>query len=90
METGPVVFSLHAHPNPTNSGLLLSWQIIEEDIYAVTINDILGRQVRIVRNERMPVGSYSEFVGRNLPSGVYFAIVSNRDDRRCVTFTVIR
>jgi len=56
----------------------------------VSIYNILGRKVRTLHHEWMSVGFYSQFVGKNLKSGVYFAIISKPDDRRVFKFAVIR
>ena len=55
----------------------------------MSIYDILGRKIRIL-HEWMSIGFYSQFVGKNLKSGVYFAIISKPGDRRVVKFAVIR
>jgi hypothetical protein len=87
----PVSFGLQAYPNPSGqSGLSIRWHIDRDDHYSIEIYDILGAKLKTIRRERMAKGSYSQLVGNNLAAGVYFAIISNYDERRVVKFTVLR
>ena len=91
LNTQPAALALQAHPNPTDrSGLVLSWQVDRESNYNIAIFDILGRKVRTLREERMPVGSYNQHFGEGLMSGTYFAIIARPDSRRIVKFTILR
>lgn len=81
---------LQVHPNPSNSGPAFRWQIIENAVYDLSVYDILGRKVETLRHEEMTTGFYIQRTKKELPSGVYFAVISKYDDRRVVKFAVLR
>ncbi|MGE5682701.1 MAG: T9SS type A sorting domain-containing protein [Bacillota bacterium] len=69
----PELFSLSQnYPNPFNPATSISYRIPEAQHVRLTINDILGKEVRVLVNENKASGSYSvQFNAGNLPSGLY-------------------
>jgi hypothetical protein len=87
----PVALWLQVHPNPTNkSGLVLNWQVEKESFYDVSIYDIMGRKVRTLRRETMPIGYYNQRMAEGMSAGVYFSVIYRDDDRRVIKFTILR
>lgn len=50
----------------------------------------MGRKIKTLRSETMPIGYYDQHAAEGLVAGVYFAVISRNDDRRVVKFTVLR
>jgi photosystem II stability/assembly factor-like uncharacterized protein len=61
------------YPNPFNPGTRIAFSIPNSSFVSLKVYDILGNEVRTLVNGELPEGSYEiEFVGKDLPSGVYF------------------
>jgi len=89
--TLPTGFDLTVYPNPVSDGeFQLKWNLAQSGSYKVDIYDILGRRVSAGRSERMEAGEYTQQIGANFSSGVYFAVISGTDDRRVVKFSIVR
>ena len=61
------------YPNPFNPTTNIQFTIVNRQLTIVTVFDVLGREVAMVKNEVKGPGTYTvEFDGSNLASGVYF------------------
>jgi hypothetical protein len=61
------------YPNPFNPSTIINYQLPKSGEVKLTIYDAIGREVKILVNEKQNAGSYQVvFDGSNLPSGVYF------------------
>lgn len=70
----PTEYSLEQNfPNPFNPETNIRFSIPKEANIKLTVYDILGREVKLLINERMTAGKYTfSFKGENITSGVYF------------------
>lgn len=65
----------HAYPNPFNPTTSITFAVQQTENITLSIIDQNGREVsRLMNNELLPAGSYSQlFQAPNLPSGDYYA-----------------
>jgi hypothetical protein len=70
----PGHFALHQnYPNPFNPVCKIKYSLPKEAVIKITVYDILGREVKILVNEKKPAGKHSvDFNASGLSSGVYF------------------
>ena len=70
----PVGFSISQNfPNPFNPVTRISFSIPTSENSVLKIYDALGKELQVLVNERLNVGSYEvDFDGSNFASGVYF------------------
>jgi Secretion system C-terminal sorting domain len=75
----PMEYALHQnYPNPFNPTTEIKFDLVETQHVALTVYDVLGRQVAELINRNMSAGFYSVcFDGSHLPSGVYFTRMSS-------------
>jgi photosystem II stability/assembly factor-like uncharacterized protein len=60
------------YPNPFNPTTAITFTIANAGLTTLKVYDLLGRQVAIILNEELPVGTYQRtFSATNLSSGVY-------------------
>ncbi|MGB5847258.1 MAG: T9SS type A sorting domain-containing protein [Ignavibacteriaceae bacterium] len=61
------------YPNPFNPITTIQYQIPELSFVTLKVYDVLGSEVALLVNEKIPAGSYAaEFDANKLPSGIYF------------------
>lgn len=75
----PVYFSLEQnYPNPFNPTTTINYSVRESQQHVtLKIYDLPGREIAALVNENKPAGRYSvAFSGANLPSGVYYYILT--------------
>ena len=64
---------LQNYPNPFNPSTVIGYQLSTVSNVTLKIYDVLGREVKILVDERQPAGTHSAtFNAASLPSGVYF------------------
>jgi hypothetical protein len=70
----PRTFSLRQnYPNPFNPSTTISFDIPASSYVVLNVYDLLGREVGILVNDRLPPGSYRvQWAAPQLSSGVYF------------------
>ena len=70
----PEVFSLEQnYPNPFNPSTTIEFTVAKESNVSITIFNAIGQQVKVLLQERKPVGSFTiQFNASELNSGVYF------------------
>jgi hypothetical protein len=60
------------YPNPFNPRTFISFSLAAPEYVHLKIYDILGREVKILLNQKMDAGDHKlSFDGSNLPSGIY-------------------
>ena len=75
----PVEYALEQnYPNPFNPTTTIEYSIIKDGQVNLEVFDVLGRKVAELVNEQKAAGSYSvEFDASNLPSGIYFYVLTS-------------
>jgi len=69
-----------SYPNPFNSQTILTYKLDKSSLVSLQIYDLLGRKITELMNERKGPGNYRLFWDTDdIPSGVYFAILSAND-----------
>ncbi len=70
----PKTFTLSQnYPNPFNATSNIKYQISKSSNIRIEVMDILGREIKILVNEKQTAGTYEvHFNAGNLPSGIYF------------------
>jgi S-formylglutathione hydrolase FrmB len=70
----PSAFSLSQnYPNPFNPCTTIRYKLPEAAHVTLTVYDLLGRDVKVLMNEKKPLGAYElKFDATDLASGVYF------------------
>ena len=65
------------YPNPFNPITTISYQIAKSGFVSVKVYDVLGKEVSTLVNEIKNPGEYSvNFNANNLPSGIYFYLLT--------------
>lgn len=61
------------YPNPFNPNTIIGYSINVETFIRLNVFDVLGKEVKILINEKQKAGNYKiEFDGSELTSGIYF------------------
>jgi photosystem II stability/assembly factor-like uncharacterized protein len=70
----PKVFHLlQNYPNPFNPSTSIQYAVSSRQFVSLKVYDVLGNEIATLINEDKPAGSYEvEFLGKELPSGIYF------------------
>jgi len=70
----PNNYILHQnYPNPFNPRTVIGYEIKKNSFVRLDAYDILGKQVKVMVNEKQNAGKYEvDFMGKFAPSGIYF------------------
>ena len=71
--TKPATFGLKQnYPNPFNPTTTIQFSLPQERPVVITLNDILGKEIRTIADRRYPAGEHSIIIdGSDLASGIY-------------------
>lgn len=76
------------YPNPFNSKTIIDYELPVTDFVFLTINDVLGKQIIILKNRTQNAGKYRvEWDATNFSSGIYYCTFftnSYRETRKIV------
>lgn len=79
------------YPNPFRSKTQIRFDLARTTHVTLTIYDVLGRKVRVLRNEEMEARShFVAFDGDGLSSGIYFARLKTNESVRTLPMTLIK
>ncbi|SMO32100.1 S8 family peptidase [Fodinibius sediminis] len=79
------------YPNPFRSKTRIRFDLEKETPVKLTIFDVLGRKVRVLRNEKMEAKShFVDFDAGALSSGVYFARLKTNEGIQTIPMTHIK
>jgi chitinase len=75
----PVSFNLYNnYPNPFNPSTIIKFSLEENTRVKLIIYDVMGRKIETLLNDSYTVGIHSVSFNRsNLPSGIYFYVLSS-------------
>jgi hypothetical protein len=61
------------YPNPFNPATTIEFQIAQPGLVSLKILDVLGREVAVIINEKLPAGNYKyQWDAKGLAGGIYF------------------
>ncbi len=64
------------YPNPFNNQTIIKYTIPESEFVNITMYDMLGREIEVLKNEYQNAGAFSiPWTAKGLSSGVYFAVI---------------
>jgi len=88
----PASFRLYQNfPNPFNSSTIIRFDLSMFSDIKLTIYDLLGREIKIVEEERLPPGSYEiNWNPENCSSGIYFYQLSTEQNRESRKMLLIK
>ncbi len=74
VEQIPATYSISQnYPNPFNPNTKIKFSLPKSSFVKITVFDILGREIHILKNEELKAGYHEiDFEANNLPSGIYF------------------
>lgn len=79
------------YPNPFRSKTEIRFDLEKKSHVTLTIYDVLGRRVRVLRDEEMEANShFVRFEARGLSSGVYFARLKINEGVQTIPMTLIK
>jgi hypothetical protein len=68
------------YPNPFNPSTRIAFSIPNSSFVSLKVFDILGNEISTLVNRELTSGSYEvEFIGKEIPSGVYFYTITAGD-----------
>ncbi|MEZ4692158.1 MAG: T9SS type A sorting domain-containing protein [Ignavibacteria bacterium] len=85
----PEDFSLHQnYPNPFNPRTIIPFSLKKSAFVKLTAFDITGKEVQNLVNGRYEAGEYEvDFMGKFMPSGVYFYRIEIPDNNSGIYYT---
>jgi len=85
-------FSLRpAYPNPFNASTRILYSLDKDAVVRLAIYDILGREVATLVNGKQPIGLHSViWQARDIPSGMYFAVLTSETEVRTLRMTLLK
>jgi hypothetical protein len=83
------IFTATIYPNPTKDNAILSFAVEKDMNLAITVYDLMGRQISAQNNRRYAKGSYSiDINSSTLSSGMYFVNFSSEEGQKTMRFSV--
>ncbi|MFH0736108.1 MAG: T9SS type A sorting domain-containing protein [bacterium] len=68
------------YPNPFNNQTIIKYTIPEAEFVNITMYDMLGRELEVLKNEYQNAGAFSiPWTAKGLSSGVYFAVIKYKN-----------
>lgn len=80
------IFTASIYPNPANNAVIISFNLQQEQQLSLYITDAAGRTVRELPPANYKAGTqYIEMDIRNIPAGVYYCLLSGKENSRIWT-----
>jgi len=87
----PTNISLSTYPNPFNPLCKIDIKLEHQQFIKIMVNDLLGRQIKLLNNRILPKGSYQlSWDAKNYPNGTYFIIVGNNKSIETKKVTLLK
>lgn len=90
------VFAARAYPNPFNPSVEIHWQLAHGESLKVSVYDVLGRRVAVLRDGPAPVGpgsvawSGADDSGLPVAAGLYFCRLTTGRESRTLKLTLLK
>ncbi len=87
---------IHTYPNPFNAYTIIDYEISKPGLYTLTIFDLSGRNISVLKSDFHPTGHYSvswngkTHTGADVPSGVYFFRLTDKDQSLSKKLVLLR
>ena len=81
-ELAPIDYkvTIKNYPNPFNNQTIIKYTIPEAEFVNITMYDMLGREIEVLKNEYQNAGAYTiPWTAKGLSSGVYFAVIKYKN-----------
>jgi hypothetical protein len=84
------------YPNPFNPSTNIKFEIKEEGNISIRIFNILGKEIKLLINDKLPTGEYTiqwggkDNEGNLLTGGVYFIQMETGKDRQTIKATLLK
>ena len=93
----PMLYTLYQnYPNPFNSGTTISYSLPKKSFVKVTVHNLLGREIAILKNIEQMAGLHAiqwdatDNMGKSISSGMYFYKVQSGDFIETNTMILLR
>jgi len=87
----PTNISLSTYPNPFNPLCKIDIKLEHQQFIKIMVNDLLGRQIKLLNNRILPKGSYQfSWDAKNYSNGTYFIIVGNNKSIETKKVTLLK
>jgi PKD repeat protein len=83
-------FALTVSPNPMVSEAKVSLEVAKEENYQVTLMDVAGKQISVIKNGKLSVGKHTFTIDKEtlINSGIYLIQVDNGQGRQVLKLVV--
>jgi hypothetical protein len=79
------------YPNPFNPTTSITFRLDAAGMTSLRVYDVLGREVAVLLNERMPAGEFqATFDAAALPSGTYVYVLEQNGQRKSSMMTLLK
>lgn len=84
-------YLLQNYPNPFNPGTRFKFGISKEDEFELIIYDSIGREIKTLFKKILSAGHYElDFEATDLPSGIYYAVLSSREFNKAIKIILLK
>jgi hypothetical protein len=79
------------YPNPFNSSTVIKYSIPSTGFVILTLYNNLGEEVKELVREEQIAGVYEyQFTSEDLPSGIYYAVLSSREFKQAIKIILLK
>lgn len=84
-------YLLQNYPNPFNPSTRFKFGISKEDEFELIIYDSIGREIKTLFKKILSAGHYEfDFEATDLPSGIYYAVLSSREFNQAIKIILLK
>jgi subtilisin family serine protease len=84
-------YILRNYPNPFNPSTRIQFSVPQKSVVKLTLNDILGREIKILLNEEVNPGiNEYQFDAGDLSSGIYFVNLVTADYTKSLKISLVK
>ncbi|HLT47544.1 MAG TPA: T9SS type A sorting domain-containing protein [Rubricoccaceae bacterium] len=91
LRTSPEGYGVSSHPNPSDAGVTISYEIPEAQHVRVAVYDLLGRELAVLVDEPQEAGTHTvRWEAASMPSGTYLYRVTAGADAVTKQLVLVR